>query len=97
MAHPGGGQGCPGRGVRERGVGKRRLDALGHGERAVPHRRALDRPVRPAFAPGQPRGVRAREEFGTNIEPIALAQDWDHWSARIARGEPVRVSEEAVR
>ena len=38
-----------------------------------------------------------REEFGTNIEPIALAQDWDHWSARIARGEPVRMFDEAVR
>ena len=38
-----------------------------------------------------------REELGTNIEPIALAQDWDHWAARIARGEPVRVFNEAVR
>ena len=38
-----------------------------------------------------------REEFGTNIEPIALAQDWDHWSARITRGEPVRAFDEAVR
>ena len=38
-----------------------------------------------------------REDLGTNIEPIALAQDWDHWSARIARGEPVRVSDDAVR
>ena len=38
-----------------------------------------------------------REELGTNIEPIALAQDWDHWAARIARGEPVRVSGDAVR
>ena len=38
-----------------------------------------------------------REDLGTNIEPIALAQDWDHWSSRIARGEPVRVFDEAVR
>ena len=38
-----------------------------------------------------------REDLGTNIEPIALAQDWDHWSARIARGEPVRIADEAVR
>ena len=35
-----------------------------------------------------------REDLGTNIEPIALAQDWDHWSARIARGEPVRIADE---
>ena len=38
-----------------------------------------------------------REDLGTNIESIALAQDWDHWSARIARGEPVRIAHEAVR
>ena len=38
-----------------------------------------------------------REDLGTSIEPIALAQDWDHWSSRIARGEPVRVFDEAVR
>ncbi len=38
-----------------------------------------------------------REDLDTNIEPIALAQDWDHWSARIARGEPVRIADEAVR
>ena len=38
-----------------------------------------------------------REELGTNIEPIALAQDWDHWASRIARGEPVRIFDEAVR
>ena len=31
-----------------------------------------------------------REDFDTSIEPIALAQDWDHWSARINRGEFVR-------
>ena len=31
-----------------------------------------------------------REDFDTHIEPIALAQDWDHWSARINRGEFVR-------
>ena len=31
-----------------------------------------------------------REDFDTHIEPIALAQDWDHWSARIGRGEFVR-------
>ena len=37
-----------------------------------------------------------REEFGTSIEPIALAQDWDHWASRIARGEPVRIADEAV-
>ena len=36
-----------------------------------------------------------REDLGTGIEPIALAQDWDHWSARIARGEPVRIFDEA--
>ena len=33
-----------------------------------------------------------REDFDTHIEPIALAQDWDHWSARINRGEFVRAS-----
>ncbi len=38
-----------------------------------------------------------REDLGTHIEPIALAQDWHHWAARIARGEPVRVFDEAVR
>ena len=38
-----------------------------------------------------------REDLDTNIEPIALAQDWDHWSARIARGEPVRIADAAVR
>ena len=31
-----------------------------------------------------------REDFDTHVEPIALAQDWDHWSARIGRGEFVR-------
>ena len=31
-----------------------------------------------------------REDLDTHIEPIALAQDWDHWSARINRGEFVR-------
>ena len=31
-----------------------------------------------------------REEIDTHIEPIARAQDWDHWSARINRGEFVR-------
>ena len=31
-----------------------------------------------------------REDFDTHVEPIALAQDWDHWSARINRGEFVR-------
>ena len=31
-----------------------------------------------------------REDLDTHIEPIAFAQDWDHWSARIARGEFVR-------
>ena len=35
-----------------------------------------------------------REDLGTNIEPIALAQDWDHWAARISRGEPVRIFDE---
>ena len=38
-----------------------------------------------------------REDLDTGIEPIALAQDWDHWSARIARGEPVRAFDGAVR
>ena len=38
-----------------------------------------------------------REELGTSIEPIALAQDWDHWSARIGRGEPVRGLDGTVR
>ena len=33
-----------------------------------------------------------REDFDTHIEPIALAQDWDHWSARINRGEFVRTA-----
>ena len=28
-----------------------------------------------------------REEFDTRIEPNALAQDWNHWSAWINRGE----------
>ena len=31
-----------------------------------------------------------REDLDTHVEPIALAQDWDHWSARINRGEFVR-------
>ena len=31
-----------------------------------------------------------REDVDTHIEPIALAQDWDHWSARINRGEFMR-------
>ena len=31
-----------------------------------------------------------REDLDTHIEPIARAQDWDHWSARIGRGEFVR-------
>ena len=31
-----------------------------------------------------------REDFDTHVEPIARAQDWNHWSARIARGEFVR-------
>ena len=31
-----------------------------------------------------------REDFDSHVEPIALAQDWDHWSARINRGEFVR-------
>ena len=38
-----------------------------------------------------------REELDTRIEPIALAQDWDHWSSRIARGEPVRAFVDALR
>ena len=33
-----------------------------------------------------------REDFDTHVEPIALAQDWDHWSARINRGEFVRAT-----
>ena len=33
-----------------------------------------------------------REDFDTHVEPIALAQDWDHWSARIDRGEFVRAT-----
>ena len=31
-----------------------------------------------------------REDLDTHIEPIGRAQDWDHWSARINRGEFVR-------
>ena len=31
-----------------------------------------------------------REDIDTHIEPISRAQDWDHWSARINRGEFVR-------
>lgn len=31
-----------------------------------------------------------REDLDTHIEPIGRAQDWDHWSARINRGEYVR-------
>ena len=33
-----------------------------------------------------------REDFDTHVESIALAQDWDHWSARINRGEFVRAT-----
>ena len=33
-----------------------------------------------------------REDFDTHVEPISLAQDWDHWSARIDRGEFVRAT-----
>ena len=33
-----------------------------------------------------------REDNDSHIEPIGAAQDWDHWSARINRGEFVRIS-----
>ena len=33
-----------------------------------------------------------REDLDSRIEPIGAAQDWNHWSARIGRGEYVRIA-----
>ena len=59
-------------------------------ESGVTGRCALSPEGRPNGFGDVPLADLPREDLDTHIEPIALAQDWDHWSARINRGEFVR-------